>query len=96
MNGSYESISDGMDFSTEFPTYILAFCPDTDSWLAANQRFFYYEYPMDFPTEGAAVSYFKRNPEVFLNLEKDIKVYRPSFCENGVWLENTHELISIK
>lgn len=27
----YEELPDGMDFSTTFPTYILAFCPDTDS-----------------------------------------------------------------
>ena len=42
---TYESIPDGYEFSTEFPTYILGFCPDTDSWFATNQRFFFYEYP---------------------------------------------------
>ena len=92
----YEELPQGMDFSTEFPTYILAFCPDTDSWFATKQRFFYYEYPMDFPNEEAAIGYFKRNPEVFLNLEKNMDVYRPSFCENGVWLDNTNELVAIK
>ncbi len=96
MSSFYESLPDGMDFSTEFSTYILAFCPDTDIWFATNQRFFYYEYPMEFLTEEAAVDYFKRNSDEFLNLEKSMAVYRPSFRENGVWLENTHELISMK
>lgn len=93
---TYREIPEEFNFSTEFPTYILAFCPDTDSWFATNQRFFYYEYPMDFPNEAAAIGYFKRNPEVFLNLEKSMDVYRPSFRENGVWLDNTNELVSIK
>lgn len=92
----YEELPSGMDFSTEFPTYILAFCPDTDSWFATNQRFFYYEYPMDFPNEEAAIGYFKRNPDVFLKLEHDMEVYRPSFRAGGVLLDNTNEFVLTK
>lgn len=92
---TYEDLPDGMDFSTEFPTYILAFCPDTDSWFATNQRFFYYEYPMDFPNEEAAIGYFKRHPDVFLKLEESMGVYRPSFFNGGVWLDNTRELVAV-
>lgn len=92
----YESIPDGYELSTEFPTYILGFCPDMDSWFATNQRFFFYEYPMDFPNKETAIEYFKRNPEVFYNLEKEMNIYRPSFNNGGVWLENTKELIMIK
>ncbi len=91
----YESIPDGVDFSTEFPTYVLAFCPDTCSWFATKQRFFYYEYPMDFPNEQAAIGYFKRNPDVFMNLEKKMVSYRPSFLSSGVLIENTEELVPI-
>lgn len=90
---TYEALPNGIDFSTEFPTYILAFCPDTDSWFATNQRFFYYEYPMDFPNEKAAIDYFKMNPDVFLKIEENMEVYRPSFYSGGVWLENTKELV---
>ncbi len=92
----YESVPDGMDFNTEFSTYILAFCPDTDSWFATNQRFFYYEYPVEFPNEEAANGYFKQNPDVFMNLEKSMGFYRPSFLKGKVWLENTNELIPTK
>ena len=93
---TYERIPDGYDFSTKFPTYILAFCPDMDGWFATNQRFFFYEYPMDFPNEENAIEYFKKNPGVFYNLEKEMDIYRPSFYNDGVWLENTKELIMIK
>ena len=91
----YVKIPDEFDFSTSFPTYILAFCPDTDSWFATNQRFFFYEYPIDFPNEEAAISYFKRNPEVFMDLENEMNTYRPSFNDGGVYLENTKELITV-
>lgn len=92
----YKSIPSGFNFDSEFPTYIIAFCPDTDSWFVTNKRFFYYEYPIDFPNEETAIGYFKRNPEVFYNLEKEMDVYRPSFYNGGVWLDNTEELIKIE
>lgn len=96
MGFSYEELPDGYDFSSTFDTYILAFCPDTDSWFATNQRFFYYEYPMDFPNEAAAIGYFKRNADVFMKLERDMGVYRPSFYDGGVYLDNLNELVPIK
>lgn len=91
----YKEVPEGYSFSSEFNTWILAFCPDSDSWFATNQRFFYYEYPMDFPNEEAAVGYFKRNPEVFLKLEESMKINRPSFNLGGVYLENIKELVKI-
>lgn len=93
---TYKHISEEFDFTSNFSTYILAFCPDTDSWFATNQRFFYYEYPMEFPNEEVAIGYFKCNPNVFLKLEIDMEVYRPSFRKNGVFLDNTSEFVPIK
>ena len=97
-NAIYKSLPDidGVTFNTEFPTYILAFCPDSDSWFATNQRFFYYEYPMDFPNERAAIEYFRRHPDLFLKLEESMEVNRPSFFDGGVWLDNTRELVTAK
>lgn len=91
----YEELPDGVNFDTKFPTYILAFCLDTDSWFVTNERAFFYEYPMDFPNEEAAIAYFKRNPNVFMGLEKSMMTYRPSFREGGVYLENTKELVMV-
>lgn len=91
----YEELPEGKNFSDTFPTYILAFCPDTDSWFATNERYFFYEYPMDFPNEEAAIGYFKRNPEVFLKIEKEMNIYRPKFNSGGVYLENIKQLVSV-
>jgi hypothetical protein len=91
----YEELPEGMDFSTEFETFILAFCPDTDSWFATNKRFFYYEYPKDFPDEESAIEFFKNNPKVFYEEEARMQVYKPDFYLGKVRLENTDELIDV-
>lgn len=91
----YKEIPEKYDVNTKFDTWILAFCPDLDEWFATNKRFFFYEYPIEFASEEDAIDYFKQNPNIFFNLEKDMGVYRPSFNENGVWLENISELVEI-
>ena len=48
---------------------------------------------MDFPNEEAAIGYFKRNPEVFYNLEKEMKIDRCQEYCCGVRLDNTGEFI---
>ena len=84
------------NFSSVFDTFILAFCPDTDSWFATNQRFFFYEYPKEFPSEDLAIKFFKENPNIFLDLENKMNINRPSFNNGGVWLGNTKDFITIK
>lgn len=93
---THEEIPEGYDFDSKFDTYILAFCIDSDSWFATNERFFFYEYPMEFKSESAAIEYFKMNLDKFIELEINMGVNRPSFNKNGVYLENTRELIKIK
>lgn len=85
----------GCDFSTKFDTYIIAFCPDTDSWFVTDKRFFYYAYEKEFQTKKEGIDFFKKNPKIFYNEETRMKVYRPSFREDGVWLDDINELIKI-
>lgn len=96
MSVLYEEVPKGFDFNSEFDTYIIALCPDTDSWFVTNKRFFYYEYPMEFISEEAGIAYFKNNPVIFLELEKNMDVYRPAFYQDGVYLENIKELVRVK
>lgn len=93
---AYWAVPNGYNFDSVFETYILAFCPDTDSWFATNKRFFYCEYPKEFPDEKSAIAFFKENSKIFLDLEKEMDVYRPSFVKGGVRLDNTDELVMIK
>ena len=92
---AWDECDEGFDFNTKFETYIIAFCPDLDSWFVTNKRFFYYEYEKEFKTEEEGVKFFKANPKLFYDEEIRMNVYKPSFYENGVWLDNTKELILI-
>lgn len=91
----YEKVPDGYGFSTEFETYIIAFCPDLDEWFVTNKRFFYYEFPMEFKTEEDGISYFRSHAASFYQLEIDMETYRPSIYEGVVYLSNTEELIRV-
>lgn len=95
-NPCYVEIPDGYNFNTEFDTYIIAFCPDTDSWFVTNQRFFYYEYEKEFVTEEDGITFFKNNPKIFYDEEIRMDVYRPSFRKNCVWLENINDLVELQ
>ena len=66
-----------------------------DTVFATNQRFFYYEYQKEFKSESEAIEYFKNNPNIFLEQEERMKVYRPTFYAEGVYLNNTKELIKV-
>lgn len=83
--GPYGAIEVGFD--TEFPTWIIAYCPDTDSWFCTNRRFFYYEYPEDFPCEKDAVNYFLEHVDRFIELNNEL--YPRTRC--SVFLENLNQ-----
>ena len=75
------------DFSTEFPTWIIAYCPDTDSWFCTNKRFFYYEHDAEFACEKDAIDYFKANITEFSRLNRELSCHKRA----DVFLENTRE-----
>lgn len=91
----YEELPKECNFNTKFETYIIAFCPDTDSWFVTNERFFYYEYDKQFQTKEEGIDFFKKNPKIFYDEEIRMRVYRPSFREGGVWLDDIKELTKI-
>lgn len=89
---SLVSIPDEFDFSTEFPTWIIAYCPDIDSWFCTNKRFFYYEYPDEFQCENDAINYFKNHISEFIELNKELYPKKT----DRVFLENTMESYSLE
>lgn len=84
---AYVTIPEEYDFNTEFPTWIITYCPDTNSWLCTNQRFFYYEYPDEFQCENDAVNYFRNHVDEFIKLNCEM-FYR---TVDNVFLENTRK-----
>lgn len=61
-----------MSFSTKFSTWIIAYCPDIDSFFSTNQRYFYYEYSKEFLSEEESVNYFYNNSNEFAAIRNEI------------------------
>lgn len=93
---SYKTVPKEFDLNTEFPTWIIAFCPDPSNWFVTNKRFFYYEYEKEFKTEEEGIEFFIKNPKIFYDIENQMGIYRPSFDENKVWLENIGKTIEVQ
>ena len=87
------------DFSQVYPTWIIAYCPDTDSFFATNQRFFYWEdNPFgwgddnEFESENEAINYFKQHLEDFRKTRNEILSDTGGWSTNSpMFLENTRE-----
>ena len=84
------------DFSKEFDTYILGYCPDSISWFATKQRGFFFEYEKTFSSEKEAVAFFVKHPYIFLSLEEEmLGGQRPKSAEVKVFLEHPKSSIEV-
>lgn len=81
------SIPKEYDFNTEFPTWIIAYCPDINLWFCTNKRFFYYEHPNEFPCEKDAIYYFENHVDEFVELTRQMHPGK----QNSVYLDNTRK-----
>ena len=70
VEGNYEVLPDNAWNKCE--TYVIAFCPDTDSFFAVNQRYFYWETEEEFKTEDDAIKHFESNLEYFAKVHDGI------------------------
>lgn len=78
-----------INFSNDL-TYIIAFCPDTDSFFVTNQRYFYYECSLlEFECEERCISYFERHVFEFVAIRNQIMRNFGQKEKNNVYLENT-------
>ena len=75
-------------------TWIIAFCPDTDSFFATNQRAFFWEFDKEFESEEAAIDYFDRFATYFVETEDAIMSHAVYGWEDvdESYLENTKKL----
>ena len=79
-------------FNTKYPTWIIGFCPDTNSFFATNERYFFWESEEEFDSEESAINYFKEQTQHFIDINNLImsKCYRNDFVTKKVWLDNTN------
>ena len=63
------------DFNEEFPTYVIGYCPDINSWFITKQRHWFYQlFDKEFSSYDEALNFFndKKNQEMILNKQNEI------------------------
>lgn len=79
-------------YDTEFPTYIIAYCPKSDMFFATNKRFFLWESEERFFTEKEAIEFFYGNIIYFHELRKGISLLVPNIdIEKPLRFDNTND-----
>lgn len=69
----------------KYPTWIIAFCPDTNSFFVTNERYFFWESEEEFDSEEAGINYFENHIQRFLTVA-NLRDYT-----ERIWLENTQK-----
>lgn len=72
-------------FDTKYSTWIIAFCPDTNSFFVTNERHFFWESEEEFDSEEAGINYFENHIQRFLTVA-NLRDYT-----ERIWLENTQK-----
>lgn len=88
----YKELNKEETFSDTFPTWIIAYCFDTDSFFCTNQRYFWWQYEQEFSDEKTAIEYFQTNINKFKNIRKEfVENCGGIIKDRCVYLENTKE-----
>lgn len=86
-----------VDYSEVFKTWIIAYCPDTNSFFVTNKRFFFWSYNSEFESEDEAINFFKNHLDEFIEVRNNILKNTGGWNINSdIYLENTEESFSVK
>ena len=89
---NFQSKTKNEGFTKVYPTWIIAYCLDTNSFFATNQRCFFWEYEVEFGSEQQAVDYFKNHLDDFWKQRKNILDSTGGWSAySKMYLENTKE-----
>ena len=92
----YKELSKDEDFSKSYPTWVIAYCVDINSFFVTNQRHFFWEYDTEFLRERDAIDYFRSHIDEFARIRKDILASSGGWKPNSdMFLENTQERFQI-
>ena len=92
----YKGLSKEEDFSKSYPTWIIAYCLDSNSFFATDQRYFFWKYNNEFSCESDAIIFFKTHLDEFRKIRNEILNSTGGWNTNSdLYLENTRESFKI-
>ena len=77
----YKELSKEEDFSKSYPTWIIAYCLDANSFFATDQRCFFWEHNNEFSCESDAIIFFKTHLDEFRKIRNET-----FFCQIDIHL----------
>lgn len=83
-------------FNTKYPTWIIAYCVDTDSFFVTNERHFFWQYEKEFLSEENAIEYFENHVNEFIEKHNEIakNVGGGRYNNYHIFLKNTERMYS--
>lgn len=87
MNMGYNEIPKEYDFDTEFTTYVIAYCIDSNTWFVTNQRFWYFQFDNEFETEEEGIKFFESNLPMISKQQEELCFWR----DRSIYLENINK-----
>lgn len=88
----FKELKDTEDFSKTYSTWIIAYCLDSNSFFATNQRYFFWEHEREFECKNDAVNYFREHLKEFYEIRNEILSSTGGWNVNSeLYLENTKE-----
>ena len=88
----YKKLNESQNFSDTYPTWIIAYCLDSNSFFATNERYFFWEHEREFECENDAISYFKTHLDEFWKIRNGILSSTGGWNTNSdLYLESTKE-----
>lgn len=93
---AYIKLGQNENFNDIFPTWVIAYCPDNDSFFATNERYFYWESKEEFQNESDAINHFRSHLKEFWDVRKNILSSTGGYrIDNDLFLWNTKERFMI-
>lgn len=93
----YKELCKNEDFSKSYPTWIIAYCLDTNFFFVTDQRNFFWQYNDEFSCERDAINYFKTHLDEFRKIRNEILDSTGGWNTNSdLYLENTRESFKIR
>lgn len=84
------------EFSKEYATWIIAYCPDTNEFFVTRQRGFFWEDDTQYESKDAAIQAFTHNVPKYVLIKNDImkNMGQQMMLDDKVWLSNTEKWYS--
>ena len=96
VNNMYKKLCKDEEFSKTYPTWIIAYCLESNSFFATNERYFFWEHEREFECENDAVNYFREHLEEFHEIRNEILSSTGGWSKNSdLFFENTRERFKI-